>query len=193
MFKIKTTGFQDLLNKLEHAHEKAEQAVDSIFENTAKEYVQRAQREAPKDTGFLTGEIAYRKEKEMRYNIFSASRYAGYLEFGTKRNFKAIPGFEKEAAELKALGSTGTAEEAIENITQWVRRKGIRFESATKYKSGKKAGQNRLLTIEQTAWIIWHFININGIKPQPYFFKQAAIAEAQLKKDLEQVEKEIFD
>jgi len=192
MFKIKTTGFDDLLNKLEKAPTKVIRLVEGVFDNTSKEFVGRAKREAPKDTGFLTGEISYKKEKEMRYNIFSSSKYAGYLEFGTKRNFKPIPGFEKEARELKGLGS-GTAEEAIQNITQWVKRKGIRFESASKVKSGKKAGQNRLLTIEQTAWIIWHFININGIKAQPYFFKQVAIAEGQLEKDLKQIAEEIFD
>jgi HK97 gp10 family phage protein len=192
MFKIKTTGFQDLIDRLEKAPEKVVKEVNGVFENTAKEFTARAKREAPKDTGFLTGEISYKKEKEMRYNMFSSSRYAGYLEFGTKRNFKPIPGFEKEAAELKGL-SGGSAEEAIQNIMQWVKRKGIRFESAGKYKTGKKAGQNKLLTIEQTAWIIWHFININGIKAQPYFFKQVAIAEGQLEKDLKLIAEEIFD
>lgn len=192
MFRIKTTGFDNLLDRLSKAPAKAAEAVDGVFENTAKEFVGRAKREAPKDTSFLTGEISYRKEKIMRYNIYSGSKYAGYLEFGTKRNFRPIPGFEKEAAALKGL-STGTAEEAIQNITQWVKRKGIRFESASKFKGGKKAGQNKMLTVEQTAWIIWHFININGIKAQPYFFKQVAIAEANLQKDLQQIADEIFD
>lgn len=188
MFRIKTTGFQDLITRLEKAPTKVIQEVNGVFENTAKEFVGRAKRDAPKDTGFLTGEISYKKEKDLRFNIFSSSRYAGYLEFGTKRNFRPIPGFEKEAADLKGI-SSGTAEEAIDNITEWVRRKGIRFERADKTRSGKA----RLLTVEQTAWIIWHFININGIKPQPYFFKQVAIAEGQLEKDLKQIAEEIFD
>lgn len=192
MFKIKTTGFDELQKRLEKANKSVVKEVGGVFENTAKEFVQRAKREAPKDTGFLTGEISYLKEGDLRINIVSGSKYAGYLEFGTKRNFKPIPGFEAIASELKGKGS-GTAEEAIENITQWVRRKGIRFESASKVKSGKKQGQNRLLTIEQTAWIIWHFININGIKPQPYFFKQVAIAESNLEKDLKQAGEQIFD
>lgn len=188
MFRIKTTGIDELLRKLEKAPEKVQKEVNGVFENTAKGFVQRAQRAAPKDTGFLTGEIAFRKEKEMRFNIFSASRYAGFLEFGTRRNFKAIPGFEKEAAELRNI-SGGTAEDALQNITEWVKRKGIRFERADKTKSGKQ----RQLTIEQTAWIIWHFININGIKPQPYFFKQVAIAERSLEQDIKQIAEEIFD
>jgi HK97 gp10 family phage protein len=192
MFKIKTTGFDQLIKKLEDAPKRVTELVDGVFENTSKEFTARAKRDAPKNTGFLTGEISYRKEKEMRYNMYSGSRYAGYLEFGTKRNFTPIPGFEKEASEVKGI-SGGSAEEAIENLTEWVRRKGIRFESASKVKSGKKAGQNRLLSIEQTAWIIWHFININGIKAQPYFFKQVAIAEGQLEKDLKQIAEEIFD
>ena len=191
-FTIRTTGIDELLKKLDKAPEKMRQLVDGVFENTAKEFVARAKRDAPKDTGFLTGEISYRRDGNMKFNIFSGSRYAGYLEFGTKRNFRPIPGYEKEAAELREL-STGTAEEAIENITKWVRRKGIRFESANKYKSGKKKGQNRLLTIEQTAWIIWHFININGIKPQPYFFKQVAIAEKNIDRDLKDIGEQIFD
>lgn len=188
MFSIKTTGFEKLLNRFEQLPKKVAQEVDGVFENTAKEFVQRAKKDAPKDTGFLTGEISFQKEKVLRFNITSQSKYAGYLEFGTKRNFVPIPGFEKEASELKGV-SSGTAEEAIQNITEWVRRKGIRFESAGLTKSGKV----KLLTVEQTAWIIWHFININGIKPHPYFFKQVAIAEAQLEKDLKQIAEEIFD
>lgn len=188
MFRVKTTGIDELLRKIERAPDRVRQKVEGVFENNSKEFVGRAQREAPKDTSFLTGEIGYRKEKTMRYNIFSASKYAGFLEFGTRRNFKAIPGFEKEAAELRNI-SGGTAEEALQNITEWVRRKGIRFERADKTKSGKQ----RQLTIEQTAWIIWHFININGIKAQPYFFKQVAIAEGQLEKDIKMIAEEIFD
>jgi HK97 gp10 family phage protein len=183
MFKIKTTGFDSLLKKLENAPKEVVELVDGVFENTSKEFVSRAKRDAPKDTGFLTGEISYKPEGEMKYNISSGSRYAGYLEFGTKRNFKAIPGFEKEASEIKGIGSSGSAAEAIENITQWVKRKGILFQKA--------GGKN--MTVEQTAWIIWHFININGIKPQPYFFKQVAIAENNLEKDLKQIAEEIFD
>jgi HK97 gp10 family phage protein len=195
MFKIKTTGFQDLIDRLSKAPDKIVKEVDGVFQDVAEKFVGRAKKDAPKDTGNagLTGQISYRKEGELKYNIFSGSRYAGYLEFGTKRNFTPIPGFEKEAAEIKGLGGGGSAEEAIENIKAWVLRKGIRFQDATKYKSGKKKGQHRLLDPETTAYIIWHFININGIKPKPYFFKQVAIAEGQLEKDLKQIAEEIFD
>lgn len=192
MFKLNTKGMNELVRRLDRSRKNAIPLVEGAFEDTAKRFVARAKREAPKDTGFLTGQIGYEKAGSLNMEIFSSSKYAGYLEFGTKRNFKPIPGFEAEASALKNI-STGTAQEAIENIMQWVKRKGIRIESASRFKSGKKAGQNRTLTIEQTAWLIWHFININGIKPQPYFFKQVAIAGTDLEKDLKLIAEEIFD
>lgn len=177
MFKIKTTGFQQLIDRLEKAPVKVVKEVDAVFDNTAKEFVARAKRDAPKDTGFLTGDIDRRKEKELRYNIFSSSRYAGYQEFGTKTFYTPIPGFEEIAASLKGPGS-GSLADMKDNITQWVTRKGILFKG---------------MDIKQTAEVIMISILKKGIKPHPYFFKQVAIAEMQLEKDLKLIAEEIFD
>lgn len=157
--------------------------VSAVMENTAKEFVARAKRDAPVDTGFLKGQIGYLKLDTLSFQVISGAFQAGFIEFGTKRNYRAIPGFEAEAASIKGIKG-GTAEEMLENIKQWVKRKGIRFESAGTYKSGAKAGRNRQLSLEDTAYIIYHFILLNGIKPQPYFFKQVEPARKQLQADL---------
>ncbi len=184
--KITTKGLDELINKLKQAPSEIHDEVDAVFENTAKEFVSRAKRDAPKDVGFLAGEINYARKGDMSYSIVSQSSYAGFLEFGTKKHYKAIPGFEDQAASIKGAKG-GSAEDALKNIKAWVKRKGIRFQSAGTFKSGKRKGQNKDLSAEDTAYIIYHFIMLNGIKPHPYFFKQVEPAQAQLQKDLQSI------
>lgn len=189
---INVQGLEALMGRLKTAPGKIIKKVDEVMGLSAKTFVAKAKRDSPKDIGFLAGEITQQRLGQLNWAMVSGSRYAGYLEFGTKKRFKPIPGFEKEAAALKGLPS-GSAEEAIQNIMQWVKRKGIRLESASKYKTGKKAGQNKKFDPETTARYIFHFIMINGIKPQPYFFKHVAAISPQLEKDLRQITDEIFD
>lgn len=186
-YAVKTNGFDELVATLKDAPARLVKEVEGVFEKTAKTYVRNARRDAPKGVGFLAGQINYEHMAPLKFNIYSQSAYAGFPEFGTGKKVQILPGFEAQAAEVKEIKG-GSAEEALENIKAWVRRKGIRFENATKYKSGKKQGQNKLLSLEDTAHIIFHFIMLNGIKPHPYFFPQVAIAEQNIEKDLKVID-----
>jgi bacteriophage HK97-gp10 putative tail-component len=172
-FQIKTVGLEGIERILAQAPDAIIKEVGAIFEDAGKRFVQRAKRDAPKDTGFLAGQITSAKTGALRVVISSQSRYAGYLEFGTKSHFRSIPGFEAVAAELKGKGS-GSFKDMVDNVTQWARRKGVHFAGTTP---------------EQTGYLIARSIMRNGIEPRPYFFKQVPILEQQLDKDLQAVEK----
>lgn len=185
---IKIAGREKLLKAVEKGGIKIITEIDANFDAAAQQFVRDAQRKAPKDTGMLSKQVTYKREKILSYSISSGSKYAGYLEFGTKKRFKPIPGFEDVAASIR--GKTGqTAEQAIDNIKAWVRRKGIRFESAGKFKSGKNAGKNKMLSVETTAYIIYHYIMLNGIKPQPYFFQNVEPMRKNVERSIEAIEK----
>lgn len=171
--RINTKGLDELIAKLRSADDLIKEEINGIFENGAKEFVARAKRDAPKDVGFLVGEINYERRGEISFAIASQSLYAGFLEFGTKGKFQNIAGYEDVAAQLKAQKS-GTYEEGLANVTQWVKRKGITMEG---------------WTLEQVGWYIFHLILVNGIKAQPYFFKQVEPMMTQIEKDLQNIVK----
>ncbi len=170
--KITSKGLDALLHKLRDAGKEIDEEVDAIFENTAKEFVGRAKRDAPKDVGFLAGEINYYRKGKLQYSIVSQSFYAGFLEFGTKQNYTPIPGYEDVAASIKGVKGEGSFEDFRKNIYAWTKRKGIQFKG---------------MTVEETAERILISISVKGIKAQPYFFKQVEPAEAQLQKDLQTI------
>jgi len=167
-FSLSVSGLDKLRDKLGKLPDTVRRQVTAVMENTAKEFVSRAKKDAPADTGSLRNQITYERIGDEGFQIVSSSFQAGYVEFGTKSKFQPIPGFEAEAASIQ--GATGgTKEQMRTNIQQWVRRKGIRF-------SGK--------TAEQTAEIIIWSILTKGIAPHPYFFKQVEPAQRQLQIDL---------
>lgn len=182
-FHILASGIKDFQGDLRKLPQEVINKVSGEMEDVAKVFVRNAKVDAPKDTAFLEGQISYIKIDELNFQVISGAFQAGFVEFGTKRNFEAIPGFEEEAASIRGIKG-GDAEQFLENIKQWVRRKGIRFDSAGTYKSGAKKGTNRQLTLEQTAYIIYHFILLNGIKPHPYFFKHVVPASQELTRKL---------
>jgi hypothetical protein len=94
---------------------------------------------------------------------------------------------QKLGIKFNTAKSSGTAEQALTFITAWVKRKGIRFESASVFKSGKKAGKNKLLSYEETAYFIFHHIMLVGIKPRPFFFPAMLNETPLLQRRLEQI------
>lgn len=105
--------------------------------------------------------------------VSSQSFYAGFMEFGTKGNYRSIPGYEDIAAQLKGIKG-GSMKDFLDNIQRWVKRKGILF-------SG--------MDYEETAWVIANSIMVKGVRAQPYFFKQVEPTRQKLVKDLQAIEK----
>ena len=174
MVKVKLVGFKQFENLLKQAPERLKTELEGEVKLAAENYRDLAVKDAPKNTGTagLSGSITVKNTNQLTWEVVVGAKYAPYMEFGTKGKFTPIPGVNSSPY----MGKTGgTAEQALESIKKWVKAKAIRFQSAGTYKTGKKKGQNKNLTLEQTAHLIFHFIMLNGVKAQPFFFKQIPI------------------
>jgi len=172
MVKVNLVGFKQFQDLLKKAPQRLVKDLDGEVKLAAENFRDLAVKDAPKDRAGgsgLSGSIVVKNPNTLTWEVVVQKDYAPYLEFGTKLNFRAIPGIDSSVYKRKG---TGTAEQALESIKAWVKRKGIKFQSAGTFKSGAKKGQNNNLTLEQTAYIIFHFIMLRGIKAQPFFFKQ---------------------
>lgn len=182
----------DLLDRLKRAPALLVQEVSRELKDSADRITGGAQRDAPVDEGALRRGISNYKVSDTEYMITSAARHSPFIEWGTKRRVSVPAALQKYAQQFKGgQGNGGSVEEFLKAIMGWVRRKGIRIDSAAKFKSGQRKGKNRQLTIEQTAFIIFHFINIRGIKPQPFFFHNLTKEEPVLIKNINNVLKDI--
>jgi hypothetical protein len=183
---ITITGFKEFNNKLKSLPKEVKDEAGLHVRDAAEKWSELAQLAAPVDQGFLRARIKPKEISQMNWEVISASEGSAWMEWGTKRKAKVPAAMAAYAQQFKGKGN-GTAEQAINNLMGWVERKGIRFDSAGLYASGKKKGQNKKLSLEQTAYIIFHFIMINGIKPQPFFFKHKQAVEAELVGSLRQL------
>lgn len=192
VFSFSVSG--NLLDRLKRAPQTLVQEVDRELKDGADRIMQRALRTLSSnktiDEGGLARGISVKKEREMEYVVVSSARHSPFIEWGTKRRVKVPAGLQQYAAQFRG-SSGGTAAQALKAIMGWVRRKQIRFDSATRFKSGQRKGQNRQLTLEQTAYIIFHYIMINGIRPQPFFFPSLDAEASIITKNIENVLKNI--
>lgn len=178
---VSVEGIPKLLKDIDKYDGRIRALVANELKASAQIIVRNAKRAAPKDQGALASDrgVNYKKAGELLFEIVAPIEYAGFVEFGTRRKRKIPAEVQKIGFQFVGGKKSGTAEQALRFITAWVKRKGIKFQSAGTFKSGKKKGQQKNLTLEQTAYIIFHFIMLNGIKPQPFFFP-AVFAETPL-------------
>lgn len=183
--KVQIKGFDEFRKRLQN-HPKVVAGIGTQMQLGAEKIRAAAIKEAPSGAGhLLRDEIGKSQLDETSWGVFSNAKYSGFVEFGTGKHVVIPAGLEETASELKKANLGGTAEEALNSIMNWVRIKGIRFDSAATFKSGKKKGQNKKLTVEQTAYVIFHFIMLNGIKPHPFFFKQLDTYSPEILKSVE--------
>lgn len=106
------------------------------------------------DTGKLSQTANVDISKKFEKYVFFVEKYGPYMEFGT--------GPAAEEAQPQYLPP-------LKPLTDWCRRKGIRFDEN---RNGKPTGKR--LSYEQTANVIrWHIYHY-GIDPRP-FFRPAAV------------------
>lgn len=173
MFKVKLTGLTGQIKEFASASKKLETIVSQELEGMATDFVAGAVRDAPVDEGRLKGSIGY-SGSGMKYEVFAATYYAPFMEFGTKGKYRPIPGTEAIAAQFKGY-KRGDIKAMFKAIAEWVRRKGItgRYSVKTRRRVGNKkqqADENAA-----AAWPIMLSILRNGVSPQPFFFKQQDI------------------
>lgn len=184
---ISAPGIADVIKNLNAYGAKTQALIHAELKASVQIIVRNAKRAAPKDMGALAGGVNYKETSKTLFEYFSQSEHSGYNEFGTKHYRKIPPEVQKLGIQFSNTKSTGTAEQALKFITAWAKRKGIRFESASVQKGGKRAGKNKLLSYESTAYLIFHFIMIHGIKPRPFFFPALLNETPLLQRRLEQI------
>jgi hypothetical protein len=182
MINISAPGIAEVIKNIDAYGAKTKALISAELKASVQTMVRNAKRAAPKDMG-----INYKEVNQTLFEYFSQSDYSGYDEFGTKHYKKIPPEVQKLGIQLSTEKSTGTAEQALKFIIAWTKRKGIRFESASVQKGGKKAGKNKLLSFEETAYFIFHFIMLHGIKPKPFFFPALLNETPILQRRLEQI------
>lgn len=168
---MEVEGLAELREKLQNLPKNLETQFDAEMSAAADDFVERAVNDAPRDEGQLIQGISKNKEGVMDYRVVSSAMYSAYVEWGTRRRVEVPSDLKEYAAQFKGTGD-GSGEGFFEHILDWVKRKNIRWESAAQYKTGKKKGQNKLLSHEQTAWFIYFHLLYVGMKPHPFFFKQ---------------------
>lgn len=186
MINISAPGIAEVIKNFNSYGTKTQALIHAELKSSLQTIVRNAKRAAPKDMGALAGGINYKEINQTLFEYFSQSEYSGWDEFGTRRRRKIPPEVQKLGIQFSNEKSSGTAEQALNFIIAWTKRKGIRFESASVFKSGKKAGKNKLLSFEETAYFIFHHIMLVGIKPQPFFFpfllNETPLLQARLEK-----------
>lgn len=187
MINISAPGISDVIRDINTYSAKVQALIHAELKASVQTMVRNAKRDAPKDMGALAGGVNYREINQTLFEYFSQSEYSGYDEFGTRGRRRIPSEVQKLGIQFSNTKSSGTAEQALKFITAWVKRKGIRFESASLQKGGKNAGKNKLLTFEQTAYFIFHHIMLVGIKPRPFFFPAMLDETPLLQKRLEYI------
>jgi hypothetical protein len=189
-FTVKISGLNEVQAKVKNIVARLEPKIDQAVARNVDEMVQRGKRDAPKNYGRLSGSIQRSKIASMRHSMVAQAFHAAFLEFGTKGNYRPIPGTEEIAAQFKGQKGEGQLK-MFDAILAWVKAKGIAgtYSVKTRRRTGSKAKQQ--LENERVAFLIMMSILKHGIKPQPYFFKQGPIQEPRLNQDIQQIVKAI--
>lgn len=176
-FFIETQGVSKLIRSLSNKSQALERMVQAEIADTAQAIERRAVQYAPNDASVLRQSIKAEQETANQWQVVAQTRYAAYIEFGTKKKVQIPAGLESYAAQFQGKSGTGTFKEMVRNIYEWMRRKGIKGEAdRTVIKSGKNKGKTRVTRTDQTvadlalAYQIARSILTNGIKPKPFFF-----------------------
>lgn len=167
----KITGLKETQAKFNALPARLKIEIKAEIQNSANEWVGLAKRDAAQngDTGTLIREISSLQVGELTWEVVSGANYAGYVEFGTRSRVEIPTGLEAVASEVQAQ-KTSTSVSAKEAIFAWCKRKGI----------------------DEKLWYpIFISLMTKGMHAHPYFFKQRAIIEPQLRQRIDQILKSI--
>lgn len=179
---VRLTGYEGVSKQINSIASNLEKRADKVVENNVRDMVRNAKRDAPKDFGRLSGAITAKKIGVAHWEMVCDAAYAQYLEFGTKGNYRSIPGVDP--SEFKSTGEGKTGKGFYDQILAWVKRKGIAgtFSVKTRRRTGNKL-ENQIAD-EQAAWAIYLSLIRHGVKAQPFFFKQGATQEPIFQADM---------
>jgi len=174
---LKLDGVQDTLNKLRNVNNAITREIDDELLSAANKIRSDAEKLAPKNFSELVNSINFEKVGLMQYSIFANAYHAPYIEFGTKKKTKVPAEMSAVAAVVKGRPKRGTFAEMVDNIQDWIKKKGIAATQVTQVKTGKRKGQFKksgalvqAIYERQLAFHIAKRILQNGINPQPFLY-----------------------
>ncbi|MEP6513494.1 MAG: HK97 gp10 family phage protein [Parafilimonas sp.] len=174
---IDVSQFTNLGSNLTLLKDKIGQVVDDVLNAGAQDIARAAKDRAPKNFGGagLTGSISAVNDIFLEKHITANKFYAPFMEFGTGKYAAAevskLPAdWQTYAAKFRQEEKTGTFEQLLKNITEWVERKGITAIYSVKTQRRKKVNADETKRIKQVAYLIARSIVINGVRPHPFMF-----------------------
>jgi putative transposon-encoded protein len=135
---------------------------------SAQNIVRESKRRAPVDQGALRNSIGYKMDTEGA-TAMVASSYGAYIEFGTGGKVNIPNGFADFAAQFKGNSGGGNLGDMLNDLAEWVRRKGLAgtYSVKTGRRTGKRAARANQ-DLEVAYAIMWSILK-KGIAPQPFF------------------------
>lgn len=170
---FKVSGADKILSKFSKLPKQLQDGIHSEIVATSEEVAEGVRRDAPVDESFLLHSVSTKNEGQTQSSVIAQSSYGAYLEFGTKSLVDVPAGLEAIAGQFKGPGNNGSTD-PLKAIQGWVGRK----------IGGTPKEQKSI------AWLIWRKIRTVGIKPHPFFFKQAEEARPKFISRIKQVIKD---
>lgn len=149
------------------------------------------------DRGGLHSSI-HQESKKLASEITVSANYASFVEFGTRKYaaeyIATLPAEWQQLASSTKGGTSGSFEEFVLRLTEWVHRKGLGTGFAGKIgvtgtysiKSRKRTGNADTQAKEdkQAAYLIARKILKDGLRARPFLYPAFAIAKDELIKQL---------
>jgi len=186
---VKVDGITEVLNKLSKLPAEVQGEVKAILRRGADIWVRNAIAESPVDIGALKRGINHKDisaGSTIGFAVSSNSEYSSYMEFGTKKRFKAISGIDSSV--FIAGTKSGSGKGFYNNILNWVKRKGFAAERTKSGRASKSVSSQ--VAQEQAAFAIYLSIMRHGVKPQPFFFKQIPIVKETIENGLQALQRD---
>jgi len=161
----KIEGVNKAINALQDKSEDIQARADQAIGESAKMIETKAKQNTPVGAdGRLRASISAEKDRDLNWAVIVNSRYAPYVEFGTKSKVSVPSGLEGYAMQFK--GGGGSFDELVKSIRNWAKKKGIP---------------------EDAVYPISISITREGVSAQPFLFPAFEAERKRLLKDLKKV------
>jgi HK97 gp10 family phage protein len=174
-------GVPDLIRKLKDVNEGGGRIAKAIIQSAGDEIANEAKSLAPKDLGTIAQNI-FRESANLGFQaiVTANAPESAFQEFGTGAQVDIPEGMENIASQFKGGGeTTGTWEEFLKAMIEWVKRHGITgvYSVKTRKRSSSKStklanqlGSDTDNLDEQAAYLIARAILSRGLKPKPFMY-----------------------
>jgi HK97 gp10 family phage protein len=156
-------GVSEVIAELRKIGKDIDKRIDETTEEAVFFIEDKAKNRAPYNFGKLQQSISTEKVKDANYKVTVNAVYGAYMEFGTGKKFNSPLEFKEMAATFKGQ-KTGTFEEGLASIEEWLRHKGG--------------------DVKDAKWVFLKILGA-GINPRPFLYPAWTEGKKQYLKDLQ--------